>query len=284
MSGKGYKQANEAVGKMKVWVGDIDDFAKVVDAVTDLANDAIAQAQAMVGTERERADHEQRWSHLDEAGIEEKWALRLSERRAGIAESLEPVVTVTHREFNRELKGSPADVLPDVDVTDVIAAEISVGLLYSIEYSGGYALRVAFKRTDGCEYRARAVAANWVAAVDARLQRELSRRRPWYWWIRNGFVAWLLCALALSPLVVWVNYLTNPWEIRSQALLMISLVALVYGSLSVFGVGLVKRVLPAFELLKPGSTARGSRVLGASLGVVAWVAALVIPLLLPSSG
>lgn len=279
MNNAPYRQVAEISLTLPGWVGDVDDLARIVGIVDALANDAVAKAQGAAASPARRTEYVNRLpSEWGDETLETYWQKRVTDHQKEIIEALKTTLVVKHRRFGRELKGEPVQVLADADVDDVIEVQLLAGSIYG-DSSGGYGVETRFTRSDGCELRAKGEDPNWVASVESRIKDELQRRRPGYWWLRKSLVAYALGWVVLAPVFVWMVVLVGglPVDARSGILGLTGWVITFLAAAVALG---VRKALPAFELVRAGKQARGARIVGIAISVIAWVSALVIPFML----
>ncbi|MBF0687875.1 MAG: hypothetical protein IR158_08950 [Cellulomonas sp.] len=262
------------------WAGDTAKLAKLLKAVRSLqdrALDDIERRHAETRDER-RKEFASKHSYIaDDNRMREAFELSDAESLEFSRESVLVSMQATEKQLERTFSGDPDEVMKEVDVADVVALTISLGGTYASNYS----LEVRFKRNLGCWVAASAPDSSWVVLVEAELRPILASGRPWYWRLREGWGAGLLAV----PVAVSINFAVfnigdaARWagDQRVAALVMVIGLSVIIG----YGLtSLIRKALPAFELTEPGNSARGARVIGVIIAVLAWVGGVVIPLLL----
>lgn len=263
----------------RAWVGDEHHFGQLINSCRELQADATriaAESASTVGGLSEQEWKDQYHSYgYDEEATNRTWAARLAERREEIASELQVVLKAKQKRFEREIAGSPDDVLPELDADDLVELEISLGSLYSSRSSGGFGLSVIFRRDEGCSVKVAAPGNDWVLLSIQKLRYVLRPARPWYWWVRQWPV--LIVATGIPVLIVLGVILSwLPKDLVSSVGALAISVALPF--LTYWSSKGVRALFPAFELLRAGASARGSRTTSRILTVAAWVGGIVIPL------
>ncbi|WP_284751821.1 hypothetical protein [Arthrobacter sp. efr-133-R2A-120] len=262
----------------RAWVGDERHFGQVINSCRELQADAtrIATERAStVGGLSEQEWKDQKLSYgWDEELTNRTWEARLTESREEIANELRVTLKAKQKRFEREIAGSPDDVLPELDADDLVELEISLGSLYSSRISGGFGLSVVFRRDEGCSVKVVGPGNDWVLLGIQKLRYVLRPARPWYWWVRQWPVVIVAtCIPVLIVLGVILSWLPKDVASSVGALAVgVALPALTYWSSKG-----VRSLFPAFELLRAGASARGSRTTSRTLTAAAWVGGIVIP-------
>src|SRR5688500_20102667 len=115
------------------WAGDPSRLSRVVEISRELAT----EAARLAGEKHETVAGfvESEWkSNFGIGSASERtkrWKARLADERAELVGRLDVRLKVTLNRFDEEIKGLPEDVLGAIDPTEVVAAEISIGDVYS---------------------------------------------------------------------------------------------------------------------------------------------------------
>ncbi|RJT78285.1 hypothetical protein D6T63_12195 [Arthrobacter cheniae] len=168
---------------------------------------------------------------------------------------------------DREISGEPDLVLADIDARRTTDVTITTGSLFQQSSTG---LTIYFSRSDGARVTVRSTEQQWVSHARTELERALFRNRPWYWWVRQWYVAHLSFTIAVF---IGILFLANAQDATADAT-SFSFVSVFVGGLLA---ALLQYVVPAFELTEPGGKVRGSLVLGLLVTFGGWVGGIFLP-------
>jgi len=268
----------KASGKLSVpmWVGDLPAFERLVSVLRELEKEAQRLALISANLESEEADFKKRYSFMDSKGRDAAWERHLADGRDRIAEALGLRMTATQTRFEQELDGDPESVLQEVDLDDLKSVSLRLGSLYTGYLTEGFGLQVDFHRRDGGSVRMSAPKSDWVLLANEKLKVALRGRRPWYWFLRKWWFLYPALVVVLGGTILYLE-----WPLLSRGGNGVSSLAfvswVVYIGLFVGAYFGVLRLIPAFELYRPGQRAIGARVVIFIGTAIAWIAALVIP-------
>lgn len=187
------------------------------------------------------------------------------------------------RRFEQEFSGEPANVLAAMDPGQVVRLSISVGKMYVAEHAGGFAMEIKFDRDDGCIVRALGPTGDWIVQVEGKLKHPISTRRPWYWWLRNEWLAGPLFAIpaVVALVAIRANAASGENVAPGEWASFVFLFSVLGATVGTIAVALLRKLLPAFELVAPGEKARGGRILGLLGAAILWLTgSVVLPLML----
>lgn len=275
---------------LDAWVGDTDAFADVIKTCNELAEIAIRDAEAAISSREadEKAEYFADRSYWTDEQNEVSWQQRRANIREQLRTELQPSVSTVQRKFNQENQGEPNEVLEAVDLHDLRSLRVEFGGMYSARRSEGFGLELSFDRKTGCEVRAVAPSADWIMLVQGKLRPALTSSRPWYWWLRSYKIApWVFLApvaVTIYEVLVWLSTGYKPSATSSPILTAV----VAYGTFggmvvlaSFLVVGGVRRLLPAFELLRVGRRSIGARGLALVGAIVVWlIGTVVIPIVI----
>ena len=277
----------KATGSFTVgaWTGDREALLRVVKLCRDLEARAKRDREdELVATSSERkVAFAKIFTHLDAKGLGSRWEAHEAEELADSRRDLTLRMRATEMKWDREYSGDPDDVMQEIDLGQVVKISLSLGGSYVPLSAGGISMELDFNRASGCVVRASAPRSDWVVLVDGQLRPLLAERRPWYWWLLNASAAPLVLAVPFfATSLAWLKSMPHEKPIPVSSWILIG--GLLAASAIFVGLGvfyLMRRVLPAFELLPTGQEARGSKRLGMVLGVIVWVVGvIVVPLVL----
>jgi len=259
-----------------MWVGDLEDFRRIVSACRELETEATRIAHTEANLERGRDLYLSGYFGSPSEG-NASWKQHLASEKIGISEALELRMTSTQFRFSQEFKGSPESVLDKVDFDDLKSVSLKIGSPYSRFETGGFELSLSMDKTDGGSVHAAAPQSDWLILVDGKLKGMLRARRPWFWFVRRNAFLVLAIASTLSLAAISALQTIPRGTIDANAAGLIFLL-IVGGMLATGGaIAGIRRLFPAFELHKAGGAARGAQVLKRVAAAVAWVAAIVLP-------
>ena len=276
-----------ATGRFSVaaWTGDPEALSQVVKLCRGLEVRAKKQQAEQLSetTEWRKTEHAKTYSMLSGPALDAHWmeqdAAELTDSRLALTLAMR----ATEKKWDREYSGDPDDVLREIDVSEVVKISLSLGVEYPTRGSGGISLQINFDRGYGCQVRTTAPTSEFVVLVDGELRPLLARHRPWYWWLRNGNTALPILAIPIfATALAWLTSTPTAKPITAELWILIVIALLT----STFGVGLLltsllRKMLPAFELLPTGRNSHGSKVLGIAFSVILWiVGTVVLPLAL----
>ena len=175
------------------------------------------------------------------------------------------------------LRGQPVDVFGEMDRQALLSLELEVTRSYPVTKRDQ--VRLTFDKADGVKLESRGETA-WVDDSHVRLAEELDRGVPRWAWIRGAVGTTIVAVLIWAELayLIWNSDVSsdsdNPTVTRvGLTILMGSLVALLGGMTASVA---IRKILPGFEVVRPGETGRGTRamaiggtILLAGIGVTA---------------
>ena len=202
-----------------------------------------------------------------------------------LQQALHLTMTVKQKRWEAVGDGAPEEVIDNLtDPHDIEEMKISLGsahgLFPNIRHSG---FSLVFDN-EGVQGEFHSYKTDWVVLAAGLLTEQITRSRPWYWWLRNDgliFTALFVPVMVFNVSVLLGAYPLSPFE---TALLLggISLVAVILFPAIRTG---WRKLIPAFELTPDGAQAKGRRFLVAASGLLVWVLGTVaLPLLTATWG
>lgn len=267
---------------VKGWTGNLGDLAKVIKHCRALEASAQNEVTSVFKSSESarKSEYLRARSYSDPESLERQWPLQNESELAKATTALTLKMSATQKKWDREMSGNPDDVMKELDADDIVKITLSIGSLFWPSETTGYAAEITFDRTSGVEVRSVAPNSLWVESVTATLRSQLVNQRPWYWWLRYPLVPYLAVILPIivaSPSIARAIMIDDPAS-RLAFALMLGSVAVVLGL--VCG-QLVKKLIPAFELVADGRKAFGARALGVVGASLLWIlGTLVVPILL----
>lgn len=273
------KRAKGSV-QQEVWVGDIPALRQLVKQFEELAGyvrDKLLAADREGESER-RAEYLSDYSFMsDDDAREAKWQKRVLERRREIEESTAVKLSVEQGRWSMNLSGDPEDVLSDIDdVRDV--TRVQMRLVGSTQlHRSGYGVTLDLDKNSANAWF-EAPESQFIDLAGRRLEEQLRRQRPWYWWFRASWGIWVFA----TPVAV-ASYFISTFLLGAG----VELWAAVFGQLLFNAVVLwgsyfsARKIAVPFELVPDGDIGRGRRNLARIATVGVWLLATVaVPLLL----
>jgi len=281
--------------RLSGWVGDIAQLERIVKILEELAAAAYSAGAVTVETQG-KADFFDQVSRLGIGStekLESRWLERVEEKKAALKADLEPYLTVVQRRFRRSTSDRASGVLDVLDVEDdpVIAATLRVG--GDSHYAATkYEIVIRFDEGDGVAVTIESPDPDWTATASRKLEEVLKPRRPRYVFLRQPWVGWVIVFLpfwvstgvsSLRP-GFWTDFSERVGTAFSEQGVVIVLVLLGFTTVALgamYGINaILRRFLPAFELLKRGAESSGKRAIGLIGAAVLYVGGIVIPLIL----
>lgn len=260
------------------WVGDRQEFDKLVVVCLEVVDDAKKRAMSAVDRSPEaRTRALQEYKYLDtKAKQDQKWAVLLGREEGRAAAGIVLRMTARQRKFDQEFAGDPDDVLAAIDQSELKRVTLEMGSTFSalsLFQTSGYGLQLVFDVKDGVRVELSGPDSDWVILGTEKLKSALGTGRPWYW---PALLQGLVMAAVAFPfsIAVGVSLLSSLDEYPSVIVLSV-LASLTGIAIGFWATVAVKRALPAFELLEPGLKAKGSRVIGVLATTILWLAATI---------
>lgn len=264
------------------WTGDRRNIEKLISVCGELVQDARTRALATVDrSDSARDRYLSGNSYLQtKAQKTQAWIKELETRDSSAIDRIELQMKAHHRRFQQEIEGYPSDVLAAIEPSELVKLSLRMGSIHS---GAEYGLEVVLDTAYGATVQLSAPESDWVILGVEKLKANLLACRPWYWRLLNDSVVGTVVASTFFVAVV------APMSFRSDAftdiILVVFFAMVVAVPVGLGATGLIKRLLPPFELLEQGVRAKGSRVIGAVGAVVLWIAgSIAIPILLWGMG
>jgi hypothetical protein len=215
------------------WVGSKEDLQRIGALINDLAQPCLASELKLVRKKHTgyMIDH---WS--DEATV--KWT---------------PEATAPH-EPHEGMAGPPNEVINALDPKTVTRFGIKIG---KRRYSDEAALSFNMAPEDGVTLQLESSEVGWLAEASERMTREIQRCVPWWALLRTKKALWacdaMIVAATGAPFAVNAVRTNDP----------VAVLACFYGVwLAVVYNWIVRKTIPAFEVVPVGVVPKGRRVVG----------------------
>lgn len=160
------------------------------------------------------------------------------------------------------LRGTPAEVFREMDRQALHNLELEVSRAYPVNKRDQ--VRITFDRIEGLKIESRGESA-WVDDSHRRLEEEVERGKPWWYWLRGipGGAIVLFLGWGYFAVLVWNSaYGQDEGNEFVTKALAIGLGGIMVAGLATSVVmGVIRRILPGFEVVRPGEKGRGARAL-----------------------
>ena len=260
------------------WTGDIAELKELSAVCRNLLEKARKDLRDAfeLTVEARRVEYARRMYSFkwDEAQLASSWKARDAEVRVRADEALELTLNARELKLSRELKGSPEHVLDQIDARDVRGLRFLLGEMYG-DLAIGFS--IDFDRNRGCQVEIVSCNRDFVLVATDALRPVLTRRRPWYWWVRSnriGTVLWILPMLFLEIASTY-SLVATKGPLALLALLLSFTAIDMFAALGIMFV--VRAVLPGFEVFRVGERARGARIFAVAGAALFWAIPIAIP-------
>jgi len=253
------------------WAGTVSDLQRLARELVPLVQPALDSRLASI--DEEETDRLARAATLGNAQYEVQARTDAETMRRLARERLGAWAEATYGAGSLEERGEPNEVIETLDPRSIEKLELTA--------PGGNptapaSIRISLDRQTGCRLSVQGTDPSLVAGTFESLRQELQRGIPrWHWMRRESTFGWyamatgLILAVALWPHIQLKSTDSLVWRALAAALL--ALLPAIGGAALLLWI--TKRFMPGFELLEPGATPKGRRVLGF---VAYWAVTLLI--------